>query len=87
MTAGAPEGGRERRSEVAERLLKEVRLAEAEERAAKSRLDAETGAAYTERMAETEAAYRLCKERTSVARRKYRRFLQSLAARGRRGRR
>jgi hypothetical protein len=76
----ARQDGRERRSERAERLLREVRLAEDEEQAAKSRHEAE-------RMAETEAAYKWRRERAAAARLKYRRFLQSLAAGSRRGRR
>lgn len=81
MSAGATEDGlnpilpREGEggegSEDAERLLGELRLAEAQEREAKKRHDAE-------RMAETEAAYGWRRERAVVARRKYRRFIREL---------
>ncbi len=60
-----------KRSEFAERLLRELRFAEAQERAADKRHD-------VERMAEAEAAYGWRQERAVVARRKYRRFIREL---------
>lgn len=52
-------------------MLGDLRLAEAQEREAEKRHDAE-------RMAETEAAYGWRRERTVVARRNYRRFVRGL---------
>lgn len=69
MSAGTPEEGSLRRPEVAERLLRELRLAEDRERAAEQRHDAE-------RMAETEAAYAWRRRRAAAARRDYRRFVR-----------
>jgi hypothetical protein len=70
VSAGTPEGGR--RSEVAERLLRELRLAEDQERAAEQRHDAE-------RMAETEAAYAWRRRRATAARRDYHRFVREFS--------
>ncbi len=67
MSAGTPEDGD--RSEVAERLLGELRLAEGQERAAKERHDAE-------RMAETEAAYGWRRKHAAAARKRYREFFR-----------
>jgi hypothetical protein len=86
VSAGTPEDGlnpippREgeegQGSGDAERLLGELRLAEAQERAAEKRHDAE-------RMAETEAAYAWRRRRAAAARRSYRRFVRELARRDR----
>ncbi len=74
MNAGAPEEGQ--RSEVAERLLRELRLAEAQESAAGQRHDAE-------RVTETEAAYAWRRRRAAAARRDYRRFVRESSRRDR----
>lgn len=88
MRAGTPEDGLDpvllrggeqgegQGSEVEERLLRELRLAEDQERAAEQRHDAE-------RMAETEAAYAWRRRRAAVARGAYRRFVGEHARRDR----
>lgn len=68
MTAGTRGGGQGGRQEDTKLLLQELLHAEARERAAKRRHDAEG-------MAETEAAYRWHKERSLAARKRYRRFV------------